>query len=119
MTECFAVSDLKALAEDALSRFDQRVAALLQDLCAPFNQEAVRLEAELLTIYKVVLQIVRKEDDLAGIASWWGTMVSQCDQFSKRLNDLSVAHPGCGAEAFHNRVLDLRNKCHRLQQMHS
>lgn len=118
MTRCLGESDVTELAEATLSQFDQQVAALPADLGMPFYQAAMRLEAELLTIYKFVVRLVRNEDDLERVAGWWGTMVSQCDQFSKRLHDLSQAHPSCGAEIFHDRVFDLRNKCQRLQKMH-
>src|SRR5260370_42369091 len=119
MTECLGESDLKELAQSALAEFDKEIKTLAPELCVPFNQAAMRLEGELLTIFKFVVQIVRREEDLGKIASWWGTMVSQCDEFAKRLNDLSLAHPACGADFFYDRVLDLRNKCQRLQKMHS
>ena len=118
MTECLAESDVRALAKSTLDDFDQEVATLAPELCIPFNQAAMRLEGDLLTIYKFVVKIVRREDDLDKVASWWGTMVSQCDEFGKRLHSLSVAHPECGAGFYYDRVLDLRNKCQRLQQMH-
>src|SRR6266516_4859581 len=119
MTECLGESDVKELAESTLAGFDQEVASLPQELCVPFNQAAMRLEGELLTIYKFVVRIVRREDDLHTVASWWATMVLQCDAFARRLHDLSIAHPACGAGFYYDRVLDLRNKCQRLQQMHS
>ena len=119
ITACLGQSNVKELAESTLAAFDQDVAAIPPDLSVPFNQAAMRLEAELLTIYKFVVRIVRREDDLARIAEWWGTMVAQCDAFAKRLQDLSVAHPACGAGFFYDRVLDLRNKCLRLREMHS
>jgi hypothetical protein len=118
-TDCLGQSDVKELAESTLATFDQEVAALPHELTMPFNQAAMRLEAELLTIYKFVVRIVRREDDLGEVAGWWGTMVSQCDGFAKRLHALAVAHPSCGAGFFYDRVLDLRNKCLRLQEMHS
>jgi hypothetical protein len=101
MTECLGESDVKELAESTLAGFDQEVASLPQELCVPFNQAAMRLEGELLTIYKFVVRIVRREEDLEKIARWWGTMVTQWADF------------------FYDRVLDLRNKCQRLRQMHS
>ena len=119
MTECLTESDVKILAESTLAAFDEEVAALPQEVCVPFNEAAARLEAQLLTIYKFVVQFVRREEDLEKVAGWWGTMVSQCDEFAKRLRQLSLAHPNCGAEFFHDRVLDLRNRCQRLHQMHS
>src|ERR1017187_2257038 len=119
MTECLGESDVTELANSTLAEFDQEIATLAPELCVPFNQAAMRLEGELLTIYKFVVRIVRREDDLEKVASWWRTMVSRCDEFAKRLRDLSVAHPACGAGFFYDRVLDLRNKCQRLQEMHS
>src|SRR5271157_3020545 len=119
MTECLGESDLTKVAKSALDAFDREIDTLEPELSLPFNQAAVRLEGELLTIYRFVVQIVKREDDLAKVASWWGTMVSQCDEFAKRLGDLARAHPACGAGFFYDRVLDLRNRCQRLQQMHS
>ncbi len=119
MTECLTESDLKDLAESTLAAFEQEVATLPQEVSVPFNEAAARLEAQLLTIYKFVVQFVRREEDLEKVAGWWGTMVSQCDEFAKRLRQLSLAHPDCGAAFFYDRVLDLRNRCQRLRQMHS
>src|SRR2546425_11629271 len=118
MTECLGESDVTELASSTLAEFDQEVATLAPELCVPFNQAAMRLEGELLTIYKFVVRIVRREEDLEKIARWWGTMVTQCDEFAKRLHNLSLTHPNCGADFFYDRVLDLRNKCQRLRQMH-
>ena len=118
MTECLGESDLRLLAKTTLDEFDHEVATLEPVLCVPFNLAAMRFEGELLTIYKFVVQLARREDDLDKVASWWGTMVAQCDEFAKRLHNLSVAHPACGAGFYYDRVLDLRNKCQRLQQMH-
>jgi hypothetical protein len=119
MTECLGESDVRELAQSTLAEFDQEVATLEPELCVPFNQAAMRLEGELLTIYKFVVRIVRREEDIDKVASWWGTMVAQCDEFAKKLRDLASAHPACGADFFYDRVLDLRNKCQRLQKMHS
>ena len=119
MTECLAQSDLKALGESALSEIDRQINSLPQALCLPFYEAASRMETELLALYRMVALLVRKEEDLGQIALWWGSMVGQCDQYAARLLALSHAHPSCGAGIFYDRVLDLRNKCQRLQQMHS
>jgi hypothetical protein len=119
MTECVTQTDVKTLAKSTLTAFEEEVAALPQDVCVPFNEAAARLEAQLLMIYKFVVQFVRREEDLEKVAGWWGTMVSECDEFAKRLHQLSLAHPACGADVFYDRVLDLRNRCQRLHQMHS
>jgi hypothetical protein len=78
----------------------------------------MRLEDELIRIYKMVVFCVKEETDLEKVASLWGFMVGMCDFFAERLAKLKKAHPACGADSYYDRILDLRNKCHRLQQMH-
>jgi hypothetical protein len=119
MNSCLADSDLQDLGKEMIAGFERRVAAIPSELCAPFNTEARQLETELLTIYKVVALATRNVEDLAEVAKAWSTMVTVCDESAKRLNSLVKQHPDCGADAYYDRVLDLRNKCQRLQQMHS
>lgn len=102
-----------------LAGFDRRVAAIPGELHAPFHTEARQLETELLSIYKFAALSARKETDLGQIATAWATVVKVCDESAQRLNALVKQHPDCGADAYCDRVLDLRNKCQRLQQMHS
>jgi hypothetical protein len=119
MNNCFAESDLRDLGNEMLDGFARRVAAIPSDLCAPFHVEGRLLESELLQIYKIAALCARRTDDLEQISRGWGLMVQVCDETAKRLNTLAQEHPSCGADAFTDRVLDLRNKCRRLQQMHS
>ncbi len=119
MINCLEASDLKELARSTLAGFDERVASIPAQLCAPFHIEARPLEAELLSLYRTVALMVRKEDDLERIAALWGAMVGASDDSLARLQKLAQAHPGRGADLYCDRVLDLRNKCLRLQQMHS
>jgi hypothetical protein len=118
MTECLAASDVKEIATATLTDFDLRVAGIPSGLCAPFYSEAERLEGQLVSLYQVVVRVVRKADDLAKVAGWWEIMVSVCDDFAERLAKLSEAHPDCGADAYAARVQELKGKCHRLQMMH-
>jgi hypothetical protein len=111
--------DWKALGDSSVEGFDARVACLPDNLCAPFHQEARQLDAELLTIYRMIALAVRTEENLQTIAGVWGSMVALCDNAAKSLNALAKKHPDCGADWYYDRVLDLRNKCNRLQQMHS
>lgn len=119
MNSCLAESDLQNFGDGMLAEFERRVAALSRDLCAPFHSEARQLETELLSLYKFVALTTRNEEDLAQVAKAWGMMVHFCDESAKRLHTLVQQHPACGADSYYDRVLDLRNKCHRLQQMHS
>ena len=119
MNSCLAESDLQDLGNEMLVGFERRVAAIPNDLCAPFHSEARQLETELLTIYKFVALATRREEDLGRVAKSWEMMVKVCDESAKRLNAMVTQHPYCGANSYYDRVLDLRNKCQRLQQMHS
>jgi hypothetical protein len=106
------------LSKGSLASFDQRLAIIPQDLCSPFSSEARQLEAELLTMYRVVVLCTKREEDLERVSKWWATMVRVCDEFAVRLGKLVAAHPACGAEQYYDRVLELRSKCLRLQKMH-
>ena len=119
MSACFDTSDILAVSRETLDEADRRLSEIPADLCAPFNAEARNLEQQLLNMYRTVTRCVRKEDDLDRIAAWWEAMTKICDEFASRLAKLCREHPQYGSEFFYNRVLDLRNKCQRLQEMHS
>ena len=72
----------------------------------PFNEAAARLEAQLLTIYKFVVQFVRREDDLEKVAGWWGTMVPNATNLPNGSTSCRSPSPDCGAAFFYDRVLD-------------
>ena len=114
MNSCLAESDLQDLGNEILERFERRVADIPRDLCALFHAEARQLENELLPIYKFVALSTRREQDLGQVAKAWALMVKVCDESAIRLSNLVTQHPDCGADAFCDRVLDLRNKCQRL-----
>ncbi len=118
VTSCLNESDVQELGRTALADFDRRVTALPHDLCAPFHDEARGLETELMFLYKATVLCVRREEDMGRIASRWKEMVEICDRFLTALQKLSEKHSGCGTDIYHDRVLELRRKCQRLQEMH-
>jgi hypothetical protein len=115
---CLSLSSIEELGQSALGDFDKNIASLPQDLCAPFHEEARQLETVLLTIYKMTALCSREEQDLSKVSALWGAMVSICDGCVTSLGELAKRHPKCGADYYYDRVLDLRNKCLRLQKMH-
>lgn len=119
MSACFDTSDILELSRATLDVTNRRLDAIPADLCAPFFAEAANLEQQLLAVYRMVVLCVRKEDDLDKVAIWWEAMTSICDKFGGRLAKLCEEHPQCGSGFFYDRVLDLRNKCQRLQEMHT
>ena len=118
MNDCLTGSDLIDLSQESLDAFDKRVATIPTNLCAPFHDEARQLDTELLSVYRVVVLCTKREEDLDRVSEWWETMVHVCDAFARRLSQLVLAHPACGAEQYYDRVLELRSKCLRLQKMH-
>jgi len=119
LTDCLAESDLQEIGKSTIADFDRRVASLPAALCAPFHEEARQLEAEVLTIYKFVVMAVRRDEDLNRVAKLWGAMVQVCDIAALSLRTLVEKHPHCGADIYYDRLLDLRNKCQRLQTLHA
>ncbi|MHB8521184.1 MAG: hypothetical protein ACYDH9_10550 [Limisphaerales bacterium] len=118
MTTCFSESDVQELGRTALEDFDRRLTRIPEDLCAPFHDEARQLETELMCLYRATVLCVRREESLERVAARWKEMVHLCDGFLAGIQRLSKKHPQCGAEIYHDQVLDLRNKCLRLEQMH-
>ena len=118
MSACFDTSDILELSRATLEETNRRLSEIPAALCAPFFAEASNLEQQLIGMYRTVARCVRKEDDLDRIAGWWEAMTKVCDEFGGRLAKLCEEHPQCGSEFFYNRVLDLRNKCQRLREMH-
>lgn len=118
MTACFDLPDIFELSQASLDESERRLSEIPVDLCAPFYAEADKLEQQLLGVYRTVALCVRKEDDLDKVTAWWDGMTKVCDQFAARLNALCQSHPQCGADVFYDHVLDLRNRCLRLANLH-
>jgi hypothetical protein len=118
MSTCFDLSDIFQLSEASLAETEKRLTEIPADLCAPFYAEADKLEQQLLSVYRIVALCVRKEEDLDKVVNWWQAMTKICDLFAARLNKLCEAHPYCGAGVFYDHVLDLRNRCQRLSNLH-
>src|SRR5688572_29877984 len=119
MNTCVQPSALKELADSTLSIFDQAILQLPTVTCSEFFMQARTLKTDLLMIYRIVVITVRDEDDLDKISSLWGVMVWVCDKFADKLGALTKEHPHCGAEIFYDYILDLKNKCQRLQRLHA
>lgn len=117
--ECIEQFGLRELGESVLEGFDKRVESIPLDLYVPFHNEARQLETEILFFYRLIAKCVRNDDNLDSVAACWELMVHICDESMRRLSNLARQHPYCGAQIYYDRVLDLRNKCNRLHQMHS
>ena len=118
MSGCFTESDVQELGRTVLAEFDRRVLGLAEDLCAPFHDEARQLETELMFLYRATVMCVRREPEMDQVSARWKEMVEICNGCLSRLQKISEKHPGCGVNLYYDRVLELRSKCQRLQEMH-
>jgi len=114
----FDTSDVLELSRATLDEANRRLSEIPAIFVRRFTLKQVIWSKQLLGVYRTVALCVRKEEDLEKIAAWWEAMTKACDEFAGRLAKLSEEHPECGSEFFYDRVLDLRNKCQRLQEMH-
>lgn len=103
----------------AVSDFEGDLREIPGELCAPFYESAHRLETAILTIFRHVSLCTKDEDDVDTVAQYWLAMKGICDAGLTRLADLISRHPDCNAGIISDRLLDLRNKCQRLYQMHA
>src|SRR5258708_17679100 len=103
MTNCLPANGLQVLGDDAVADFDRRIASIPDSLCSSFNSEASRLEAALLTIYKIAVLCVKEEEDLNKVAACWACMVVVCQGFANSLHQLAEQHPYCGADLYYDR----------------
>ena len=120
MSVCVETSEVSELGRVSLEDSKRRIALIPPDLCLPFHQEARQLETDLVLIYRVAVLHVRKAgDDMDRVACIWKDMAMFCDETLKEISGLIEKHPDCDGDQYRDRILDLRNKCQRLQKMHS
>lgn len=119
VSACVTPESLSRIADDALEQFDAKVAEIPPDLCAPFNEVASNLLAELKQAYRFVATIARDSDDLDQISELWAAMEGFCGSYAERLAKLHECHPFCVAGQFYDRVLDIKNRCKRLAELHA
>ncbi len=111
------IDDITAIKDSALKVFDNSIAAADSSECWGVNDAVTRLETQLLQLYGIVVLALKHEEDLAVIAQNWGNMVTVCDDVALKIGSLGEEHPYCSVS--HDKILDLRNRCARLQNLHS
>lgn len=111
------ISDITKINESALKAFDESIATADPRTCWEFNEAVARLESQLIQLYGIVVLALKGEDDLSVIAKTWGRMVGICDHVARKIGSLARQHPACAVS--HDKILDLRNRCERLRNLHS
>lgn len=111
------LSDLEKLKDSALKSFVDRMASVDPQICWEFDVEVARLESQLVQLYAFAAMAAKREETLEGTAEIWAAMVSICDAIAQTMSEFCKQHSA--SMASHDRILDLRNKCMRLQQLHA
>jgi hypothetical protein len=111
------IADITKINESALKTFDESIAAADPDMCWEFDEAVARLESQLIQLYGIVVLALKREEDLSVIAKTWGGMVGICDHVARKIGALSQQHPNCAVS--HDKILDLRNRCERIRNLHS
>jgi hypothetical protein len=111
------IEDLDEIKKSALETFSERVASVDFGISGEVDLEVARLESQLLQLYAIAAIIARREESLERTAQVWDAMVSICDAFAAKISELCQEHPACRAS--HDKILDVRNKCARLRDLHS
>lgn len=109
------ISDLEAIQDSALRKFDERVtkaAAKREDI----EREADRLESQLEQLYSLSALLARREPDVTRTAELWERLVRTCDVFAARLFQLSQQH-ALDTTAY-DHILDLRSAAEELRALH-
>jgi hypothetical protein len=98
--------------------FDRSIQASPPDSCGGLHDAALQIESAVKVVYRVTAHEARATEDMSEVSRLWGAMAQICQQAVKRLATLSDGRPDCGANIYLDRILDLSNKCQRLQEMH-
>ena len=109
--------DFDAITNSALKLFDERVATVAPGIRGEFDIEVARLESQVVQLYGIAALLARREMELDKIAEIWGAMIFVCDTVAQKIQSLCVEHPFCVAS--HDKILDIRNKCARLRDLHA
>jgi hypothetical protein len=111
------VADFHALKDAALRTFQQRLEQAPPGRCWTVEIEVNRLESQLAQLYGIAALMARRETELERIAAIWSAMIAVCDDFARRVQGVCAEHPACLGS--YDNILDIRNKCARLCDLHS
>lgn len=109
--------DFQEITDSALRSFEDQVGAADPDVCGEFDIAVARLESQVIQLYGIAALLARREPDIEKVGEIWGAMVGVCDAVAKKIKALCDEHPLCTTS--HDKILDIRNKCARLSELHS
>jgi hypothetical protein len=98
--------------------FDDTLRDCPLDSSTRLQDAAIRIESAIKVVYRVTALEARAIEDMHEISRLWGTMSQICRDAVKKLGSISDKNRDCGVGIYIDRILDLANKCQRLQEMH-
>jgi len=110
-------SDLDAIRDSALKKFDERIARATPDSRDEIAREASRLESQLEQLYSLTALMARREPDVAKTAELWQRLVRICDLFAGRV--FQLAQQQASAHSIYDSILDIRGAAEELRALHS
>jgi hypothetical protein len=110
------LSDLQEIRANTLRQFDERLAAAQPANAAEIEREAARLESQLEQLYSFTAAMARREPDVEKTAELWRHLVGICDEFARRVLELSSK---IGSSAAYDNILDIRSAAEELRALHS
>ncbi len=100
------------------AEFDKSILSAPPDTAGQFHDAAIQIESAIKVVYRMTAVEARNTDDMEEIARLWGAMAQVCQEAVKKLAQLVGDRRDCGVGVYIDRILDLANKCQRLQTMH-
>jgi hypothetical protein len=111
------ISDLDAIRDSTLKKFDERIAAADPANRESIECEAARLESQLEQLYSLTALMARRESDVEKTAELWLRLTKICDVFANRVSQLSRQY-ALATSAYDN-ILDIRGDAEELRELHS
>jgi len=111
------LSDLDAIKDSALRKFDERVAKAAPGNREEIEREAARLESQLEQLYSLTALMAKREPDMAKTAELWRRLVRICDVFASRIGQFSQQREL--ATSAYDSILDIRGGAEELRALHS
>ena len=111
------LSDLDVIRDNALKKFDERVAKAGPGNRQEIEREAARLESQLEQLYSLTALMAGREPDVTATAELWQRLVRICDVFANRISQLCQQQT-LGNSAYDS-ILDIRGAAEELRALHS
>ena len=113
------LKDFETVKTSTFKTFKEKVASITKEDCWDFDLAVSCLESQLTQLYSFAALMAKRETGLKETAQIWDEMIFACDEAAKLIQKMSKKHTTCSGPHSHDRILDIRNRCARLKELHS